>query len=94
MKTLKDILTGSLDYSSQWGIYATKIDGKFALESPARFGQRIFENGGLLDNSEYFSNNESTTDSRANYCGTGDDEADFYEEWAEQYLEEINSAND
>jgi hypothetical protein len=91
MKTLIDYLTGDLSYDSSWGIYAEKIDGAFKPESPARFGQRIFDNGGLLDDCEFFTSNESICDARANYCGQDDDAEEFYEEWAEQYIEEMNS---
>ena len=87
-RTLLDILSGDMSYDSYWGIYAEKIDGKFEPESPARFGQRQFENGGMLDNCEYFSNNESACDDRQSYTD-GDD--DFNQEWAYEYIEEMNS---
>jgi hypothetical protein len=92
-RSLKDILLmGGLTYSSQWGIYAQKIDGMFKEESLARFGQRIFENGGLLDDCCYFGNNESIVDSRDNYCGCDDDDASyFYEEWVSSYIDEVNN---
>ena len=47
-----------IGYDSQWGVYAEKIDGKFTPESPARIGQRRFENGDVLDGAEYFANGE------------------------------------
>lgn len=56
MSTLIEILTNTLQYDNQWGIYAEKIDGKFTPESPARFGQSQFENGGVLDNKEHVCN--------------------------------------
>lgn len=71
-KTLIDILTGTLSYDSSWGIYAEKIDGEFKPESPARFGQRQFENGGLNDDCELFANNEYATDQMDNYLGRTD----------------------
>jgi hypothetical protein len=57
-KSLIDILTGTLNGDSSWGIYAEKMDGEFKAESPARFGQRQFKNGGLSDDCELFANNE------------------------------------
>ena len=87
--TLIEYLTDSLSYDSSWAIYAEKIDGKWKPESPARFGQRIFENGGLIDDCEMFNNNESIVDARESYT-EGDDE--FIQEWAENYIEEMNEA--
>jgi len=93
MTTLKTYLTGSLSYDSSWGVWAEKIDGKFDLEkSSARFGQFIFDNGGMADNYELVGDNVSLTDSRDTYCGTDEDCEDFYEEWAEQFVEELNLA--
>lgn len=43
----------SIQYDSSWGIYAEKIDGQFRADSPARYGQRQFENGGVLDECEF-----------------------------------------
>jgi len=90
MKTLKEILIGDLEYSSSWGIYAEPVEGKFQPDSPARFGQKIFENGGLLDECLLFANNESVLESRANYCGLDEEASEFYEEWAEQYIDEMS----
>jgi len=87
--TLIEYLIDSLSYDSSWGIYAEKIGGVFKPESPARFGQSIFENGGLLDDCEFFGNNESIVDAREAYT-EGDD--DFTQEWAEHYIEEMNEA--
>jgi hypothetical protein len=87
-QTLLEILTGGLSYDSSWAIYAERIDGFFKAESPARFGQRIFENGGLADDCEIFTTNESAVDFMNNYTD-GDDE--FLEEAA---LELIQHKND
>jgi hypothetical protein len=87
--TLIEYLTDSLSYDSSWAIYAEKIDGKWKPESPARFGQRIFENGGLIDDCELFNTNESIVDAREAYTESDDD---FIQEWAEHYIEEMNEA--
>lgn len=57
----------------------------------ARFGQFIFENGGVLDRFELVGNNEFLTNSRDEYRGTDEDCEDFYEEWAENLIETLNS---
>lgn len=90
MATLKTYLTGTLSYDSSWGIWAEKIDGKFELESDARFGQFVFENGGMADEYELVGDNVSLTDSRDNYCGTDEGCEDFYEEWAIDFLQTLN----
>lgn len=88
--TLATYLTGSLSYDSQWGIWAEKIDGKFEPESEARFGQFIFENGGILDNFECVGNNQSITDDRDEYCGMDENCEYFYQEWAENFIQTLN----
>lgn len=90
MTTLKSYLTGSLSYDSSWGVWAEKMDGKFELDSDARLGQFVFENGGMADDYELVGSNESLTDSRDNYCGTDEGCEDFYEEWAQNFIQELN----
>lgn len=68
MRTLIEILTGFISYDSSWAIYAQKIDGEFREESPARFGQRQFDNGGLLDDCEFFSANDIAVDAIEQWC--------------------------
>lgn len=96
-KTLIDILTGTLSYDSSWGIYAEKIDGEFKPESSARFGQRQFENGGLLDDCKFFLSNESAQDRLDSLTGYTDGTAEerehvdeFLHEAAEMLIDEIN----
>jgi hypothetical protein len=91
MAVLKIYLTGSLSYDSSWGVWAEKIDGKFDLESDARFGQFVFDNGGMNDDYELVGNNIFITDARNGYCDTDEGCEDFYEEWAEQFVEELNA---
>jgi hypothetical protein len=49
-----------IQYDSNWGIWASLDDyGKFAADSQARYGQRCFENGGMIDEFRYFANGET-----------------------------------
>jgi len=95
-KTLIDILIGTLSYTSSWEIYAEKIDGEFKGESPARFGQAQFDNGGLLDDCEFFANNEYATDRMNSYLGRDDGrDEDTITKWdeveaAEYLIQRIN----
>jgi hypothetical protein len=50
----------------------------------------FFENGGMDDDFELVGDNVSLTDSRDNYCGTEVVEVEFYEDWAEQFVEKLN----
>lgn len=97
-KTLQSILSGNLDYSSSWGIYAEKIEGEFRPESPARLGQRIFENGGVLDECEFFATNEAVIDQIHSYIFDGtegletdEDKEAFYKQSLGEAIEEIIS---
>ena len=63
----------NIEYSSSWGIWAELIDGKFTEESKARYGQSIFENGGLLDDYVYVCNGEYPSDWAVGYGYTGED---------------------
>ena len=86
-KTLLQILTNGIGYDDSWAIYAQRINGEFKPESPARFGQRIFENGGLLDNCEIFESNMNAVEFINNYTD-GDD--DFLEEAALELIQHNN----
>lgn len=86
--TLIEILTGSVPYDSQMGVWAEKINGKFSPQSPARLGQRIFENGGILDDFAYVWDCESITYHREDYTG-GDDS--FILEWFYEFLDSENT---
>jgi hypothetical protein len=89
--TLIEILTGQKAYDSSWAIYAQKIDGSFNAASPARFGQTVFENGGLPDCYEFFARNDLAQDSIDEYCGefelfenlSGSDEVFLKDCWIE-----------
>lgn len=96
MTTLKEILTGSIGYDSSWAIYAQKIEGKFELESPARTGQKNFDNGGLLDDMEYFCSNEQAVDNRDSWIGSYedyDDDYNFTDEWEDAAIQLIDNLN-
>jgi hypothetical protein len=86
--TLLDILTGPIPYDSQMGVWAEKVNGKFTLQSPARVGQRCFENGGILDDFSYVWNCESISYYREDY--TGGDES-FNLEWAYEFIDNENT---
>lgn len=90
MATLRDYLIGSLWYDKSRGIWAEKVNGKFELESNARFGEFVFDNGGMLDDYELVGNNMFISDSRDKYCGTDEDCEEFYEEWAINFLQDLN----
>ena len=50
MNRLADLII-KIQYDSSWGIWAST---PFTPDSDARYGQRQFENGGLLDGKEFF----------------------------------------
>ena len=91
-RLLKD-LVGSIQYDSSWGIWAELIDGKFTPQSEARYGQKIFENGGLLDDFAYFYDGVQIGDNYISWFD-GIDESDIdhaqKEDWIEQLIEEKN----
>ena len=64
MTTLSEAIQ-KIGYDSNWAVYAEKIDGEFRADSPARIGQRQFENGGVLDDAEFFANGERIGDMMA-----------------------------
>ena len=67
MMTLKDALTNA-PYIPQWAIFAQKIDGKFELNSPARYAPL---KGGLIDDDGF------------EFVCPGDFPADARELWGE-----------
>lgn len=84
---LISILTGYISYDNSFAIYAKKINGAFCNDSPARFGQTCFDNGGLLDDCEFFATNDSALDSIESWA---DGDEDATEEGAEMLIAEIN----
>lgn len=93
MTTLLEILSEGLTCDFNLAIYAQKLNGKFTPESPARFGQRCFENDGILDEYEFFMSNEQVNDRLLSWFGTfseGLREMPQLQEWEAAY----ESAND
>jgi hypothetical protein len=88
MTTLKE-LASTISYDSSWGIWAELIDGKFTADSKACFGQRQFENGGLLDEFKFFANGETIGDSISEYC---DDDDDFKDEAVSELIDSVNES--
>jgi hypothetical protein len=68
MATLQE-LASNISYDSSWGIWAKLIDGKFTADSQARYGQRQFENGGVLDGFEFFADGVQVRDHADNFAG-------------------------
>lgn len=68
-KTLIEMLENGMEYGSSWAIYAKRIDGEFKPESPARCGQRVFENGGLGDECQLFADNETAANRMLSFLG-------------------------
>lgn len=81
---LKDI-NQSISCDSSLAVYAEKINGQFQLNSECRFGQRVFENGGVLDDCELFMVNDAIVHELLLY-------ADNDEEWLEENLDEAIQA--
>ena len=88
MATLKE-LASNISYDSSWGIWAELVEGKFTADSQARYGQRQFENGGLLDEFEFFADGEKIGDSISEYCD-GDD--DFQDEAISELIDSVNES--
>lgn len=84
MSTLKELAT-SISYDSSWGIWAELIDGKFTLDSKARYGQRHFENGGLLDGFEFFADGVQIRDHADDWAG--ENELHLSSQWDEIMIE-------
>lgn len=72
MATLIEILTGHVEYSSSWAVYAESLEP----DSPARIGQTQFENGGVLDDMQYVIDGEQLGDAKLSYVGDKDDYPD------------------
>ena len=94
MATLIQTLAGGLEYSGNWAIYAEPIDGEFKPESLARFGQTQFENGGVLDDCEFFATNERAIDAMSEWNGSFSEwftdglmSAELWSEWIKAFEE-------
>lgn len=80
-----------INYDANWGIYA---ESPFTSNSPARIGQTHFENGGVLDDKEYFCNGEVANDAVETQVDRSFGEEDYQREVAAEILiDEIKDNN-
>lgn len=87
MKLIERQITESgLNYSNTEAVYLEK---PFSGESEVRFGQPQFENGGLLDDKEFFATNARLIDELWAYCGEEDPPADACVSELVEYLLEL-----
>lgn len=86
--TLIEAIT-NIQYDSSWGIWAELIDGQLKPESKARYGQRVFENGGLLDEMVYVCNGETAGDHVEEWQL---DDGELAQGWFEELIDPINDA--
>jgi hypothetical protein len=77
----------TIGYDSGWGIWAELIDGQLKPESEARYGQAIFENGGLLDDFVFVCSGEKAGDHISEWQ---DDDGDLIDGWFEELIDPIN----
>jgi hypothetical protein len=89
MKTLREYLLGDLNYDQTWGLHQPRIDGMFELDAPAEFCQFEREH---VPNTEIVGTLAEIIYSRCSYCGSSDDpqSQEFYEEWASNFILELN----
>ena len=59
-----------IQYDSNWGIWA---DTPFIPDSEARYGQRQFEQGGVLDGKSFFADGVQVGDYVGRFCDWDDD---------------------
>jgi len=87
MANIIDLMVG-IQYDTNWGIWA---DGTEPT-SNARYGQRQFENGGMLDGWQYIGNGVQIGNFIDSYCdGCEDDDLEYFaREAAEQFLQELD----
>ena len=90
MMILEDALIDA-GYDSTWGIYARKINGRFELDSPARYGQLIFENGGRLDDFEFVCRCDYPSDARVKWLDGADEDGDWDDGFLEELIEQLNA---
>ena len=78
-------------YDNSWGVYAEKIDGQFNVDSPARYGETLFENGGLLDDMEFVCNGEAPSNWAVEWCGEDEVTDDVWDD-LDVFVDEINES--
>ena len=79
MNTLRE-LVAKIQYDSSWGIWAATL---FTPDSEARYGQRQFENGGVLDDKEFFADGVQIGDFLANDASFAAEQTEEGEEFEE-----------
>ena len=87
---LSEALT-TISYDDNWVIYSDLVDGRFNLDAPARIGQAIFENGGLLDDMIFVCRGTDPSDYRVEWVDGGEDEGDWDDGFMEYMLDRLNS---
>lgn len=76
-----------IGYDDSWGIWA---EVPFSPEGEARIGQRIFENGGLLDEKVFFATGTECGDFLAEHCPPDEErESDYIYECVEVLIDQI-----
>lgn len=78
--TLREAIL-KIGYDNSWGIWA---EIPFAPNSEARFGQGIFENGGLLDDKAFFADGERCGDFVSDYL-----DGESVEDWGDEAAREM-----
>jgi hypothetical protein len=79
----------NIQYDASWGIWAELVDGKLVPESRARYGQRVFENGGMLDDFVFVCDGEDAGDHLAAWR---DDNDELIDGWIDEFIDPINVA--
>ena len=79
-----------IQYDSGWGIWA---EAPFTPDSEARFGQGVFENGGLLDDKIFFADGVACGEFVACYCD-GESVEDFGDEAAREMIVEYEATRE
>lgn len=82
-----------IQYDASWGIWAELVNGKFTEDSEWRYGQVLFENGGLLDSKVFLCNGEQIGNWLTSY-GFKPDKSDVEDDphWIDAFLEGANVA--
>jgi hypothetical protein len=80
----------AIQYDSNWGIWAELIDGQLKPESKARYGQVIFENGGVLNDDVFVCDGETAGDVISEWK---DENGDLDNGWFDELIDLINDAD-
>ena len=87
----------SIQYDAAWAIWAElNEEGKLEENANARHGQKIFENGGRLDDWVFVCNGEQIGDWLTEWLGCSPNSMDapaLDSFWIDTYLDEVNKAS-